>query len=262
MAHRIVVADIFISYSKQQPEPTREVAAYLGSQGYSVWWDADLTSGEDFGHVIDRELDAAKAVIVIWTKGSIASKWVRAEARHADRDGKLIPLRTEDLDTSRIPKPYCEYHTDVVDDRAAILKAVRRVAGVPSSKTKSEDFTKSEDLTRSLEDLTRRLSRTPKFTQELWRNYQNVRKIRGGPTPQERRHMDCPVCGQTAEEILNTIDGVTVNCPDCREYDISSSAMAEKRWQDLEPEQRREALAKAKRSAQPGKRPLITSYLY
>ena len=85
------MADIFISYSKQQPQPTRDVAAYLTSEGYSVWWDANLTSGELFRDVIDRELDAAKAVIVIWTAHLVASKWVLAEADHADRDGRLIP---------------------------------------------------------------------------------------------------------------------------------------------------------------------------
>jgi formylglycine-generating enzyme required for sulfatase activity len=121
------VADIFISYSKQQPQPSRDVAAYLESEGYSVWWDTNLTSGERFGVVIDRELDAAKAVIVIWTAGSVSSDWVISEAQHAARQEKLIPLRTNDLDIWRIPKPYSALHTDVVDDRPAILAAVRRV---------------------------------------------------------------------------------------------------------------------------------------
>jgi adenylate cyclase len=120
------VADIFISYSKQHPQPTRDVAAYLESQGYSVWWDTNLTSGEIFSDIIEQELDAAKAVIVIWTVHSVASKWVLAEANRADDQGKLIPLRTKDLDVRRIPLPYGTCHTDVVDDHAAILKAVRR----------------------------------------------------------------------------------------------------------------------------------------
>jgi hypothetical protein len=33
------MADIFISYSKQHPQPTRDLAAYLEQEGYSVWWD-------------------------------------------------------------------------------------------------------------------------------------------------------------------------------------------------------------------------------
>jgi TIR domain len=129
------VADIFISYSKQEPQPTQEVAAYLKSEGYSVWWDTNLTSGEIFREVIDRELNAAKAVIVIWTAHSVASNWVLAEADHADRAKKLITLRTKDLDAWRIPKPYSTYHSDIIDNREAILAAVRRIAGGTATAT-------------------------------------------------------------------------------------------------------------------------------
>src|SRR5262249_8539694 len=84
-----VVADIFISYSKQHPQPPRDLAAYLEREGYSVWWDTNLLAGEIFREVIDRELNAAKAVIVIWTRESVRSDWVLAEADQADRHGKL-----------------------------------------------------------------------------------------------------------------------------------------------------------------------------
>ena len=53
------------------PEPTRALADFLTAQGYSVWWDTNLTSGEVFREVIDRELAAADAVIVIWTAHSV-----------------------------------------------------------------------------------------------------------------------------------------------------------------------------------------------
>jgi hypothetical protein len=121
------VPDIFISYSysKQRPPLTRDLAAYLEREGFSVWWDANLTAGETFGQVLRRELRAARAVIAIWTADSVKSRWVQAEAEFADTDGKLIPLRTRDLDIRQIPLPYNTYHTDLVDDRAAILKAAR-----------------------------------------------------------------------------------------------------------------------------------------
>jgi len=122
---------IFISYSKEEPEPTTALAALLSSEGYDVWWDSSLTPGEVFREVIDRELDAAHAVIVIWTPASITSNWVISEADHASRQGKLITVRTVAVDPSRIPKPYNTYHTDTIDNRAAILAAIRRVTGRP-----------------------------------------------------------------------------------------------------------------------------------
>jgi hypothetical protein len=122
---------IFISYSKADPEPTRALADFLTAQGYSVWWDTNLTSGEVFREVIDRELAAADAVIVIWTAHSVASNWVISEADDAARRGKLITVRTSDLEPWRIPKPYNTYQADLVDNRNAVLAAVRRVAGKP-----------------------------------------------------------------------------------------------------------------------------------
>ncbi len=122
---------IFISYSKKQPEPTQALAAFLESEGYQVWWDKNLSAGEVFREVIDRELDAAAVVIVIWTEHSIASNWVIAEADHANRQGKLITVRVSDLEVWTIPKPYNTYHTESVDDHAAILRAIRRLAGLP-----------------------------------------------------------------------------------------------------------------------------------
>ena len=127
---------IFISYSKADPEPTRALADFLTAQGYSVWWDTNLTSGEVFREVIDRELAAADAVIVIWSAHSVASNWVVSEADDAARRGKLITLRNSDLEPWRIPKPYNTYHADPVENRQAVLAAVRRLAGGANTEVK------------------------------------------------------------------------------------------------------------------------------
>jgi hypothetical protein len=76
---------IFISYSKKQPEPTRLLDKCLSALGYEVWWDTDLLAGQDFRAELDRKLDEADAVIVIWTPDSIHSAWVKAEADHGFR---------------------------------------------------------------------------------------------------------------------------------------------------------------------------------
>jgi hypothetical protein len=73
--------------------------------------------------------------------------------------------------------------------------------------------------------------------------------------------MNCPICGANAEHIKTTLDGMSIDCPMCGEYAISSEALATEQWQRLEPEQRRDALDQAKLSAQPGDRPMITVYL-
>jgi hypothetical protein len=73
--------------------------------------------------------------------------------------------------------------------------------------------------------------------------------------------MNCPVCGANAEQIMSTIDGVSVVCLMCGEYDIATSVLATEQLQRLEPTKRGDALNKARRSAQPGERPMITTNL-
>ncbi len=73
--------------------------------------------------------------------------------------------------------------------------------------------------------------------------------------------MNCLVCGAKAELIDVTIHCVSIACPKCGEYDISGSTIATGQMEILEPEQRREALDQARRSAPPGARPVITTYL-
>jgi hypothetical protein len=73
--------------------------------------------------------------------------------------------------------------------------------------------------------------------------------------------MNCLVCGAKAELVDVTLDGVSIACPKCGEYDVSSLAIATGQMDSLEPEQRRDALNEARRSAQPGARPVIITHL-
>jgi adenylate cyclase len=89
------VSDIFISYSREEQVRARQFAEALEHEGYSVWWDVTLRSGEAFDEAIERALRAAKAIIVLWSKKSVVSRWVRAEATLADRQGTLVPVMIE-----------------------------------------------------------------------------------------------------------------------------------------------------------------------
>lgn len=90
--------DIFISYSREDREIAKRFAAALSSEGFCVWWDAALHSGETFDEVIEEQLRAAKAVVVLWSPRAVKSRWVRAEATLADRRNKLVPAIIEPCD--------------------------------------------------------------------------------------------------------------------------------------------------------------------
>jgi hypothetical protein len=87
--------DIFISYCRQERAAARVFAESFAEEGFKVWWDAVLHSGETFDEVIERELRAAKTVVVLWSPRSVVSRWVRAEATQADRLNKLVPVMIE-----------------------------------------------------------------------------------------------------------------------------------------------------------------------
>lgn len=76
----------------------RLVALAFEQEGFNVWWDAALHSGETFDEVIEKELRAAKAVVVLWSPRSVTSRWVRAEATLADRNRTLAPAIIEPCD--------------------------------------------------------------------------------------------------------------------------------------------------------------------
>lgn len=92
------MADIFISYKSERRAAAEHLAGVLGAHGYSVWWDYGLVSGRDFARQIEKELSAAKAVVVLWCSLSRESEWVRQEALYAKTREKTAPVFIEKIE--------------------------------------------------------------------------------------------------------------------------------------------------------------------
>jgi len=91
------LADVFISYSSADREKVKELAETIQRHGWSVWWDRQIPFGKSFDQVIEQELDAARCVIVVWTKTSVASNWVKTEAAEGARRHILFPVFLDDI---------------------------------------------------------------------------------------------------------------------------------------------------------------------
>lgn len=89
------MADIFISYAREDVVRAHALSEALTRLGWSVWWDDSIRAGAPFDQVIDQQLDMASCVVVVWSTASVASNWVRAEASAADEQGKLVPVSFE-----------------------------------------------------------------------------------------------------------------------------------------------------------------------
>lgn len=114
------MADVFISYAREDQSTAEAIAKALaleGLEGWHVWWDHSLKPGERFRQVIERELDAARCVLVLWSKHSVRSRFVLDEAERAQDRGVLIPLLIDkDIDTSDIPLGFGVLHTADLTD--------------------------------------------------------------------------------------------------------------------------------------------------
>lgn len=92
------MADIFISYSHLDRDVARSIADLLTTLGASVWWDRELIAGDAFEEVIQRELSTTGCAIVLWTKNSLGSRYVRDEAGVIADKRKLIPIAFDQVD--------------------------------------------------------------------------------------------------------------------------------------------------------------------
>ena len=125
------MADIFISYSQEDRDSVRLLASLLEASRYTVWWDETLESGDDFSEAILTELEAARAVIVLWTGTSVRSTFVYAEAQAANHAGKLVPVKAGNVAYEQIRPPFNALHTVSLNDHEAILDAIERQIAKP-----------------------------------------------------------------------------------------------------------------------------------
>src|SRR5262249_28360602 len=92
------MADIFISYAREDTETAQRLAVALEKRGWSVFWDRRIQAGRRFADVIAAQLSAANCVIALWSKAANASDWVLDEAEEARRRNTLAPALIELVD--------------------------------------------------------------------------------------------------------------------------------------------------------------------
>lgn len=100
-------ATVFLSYARADRGRADKLIAALEKHGYELWWDAKLEGGSAFADSIADALQKADAVLVLWSKNSIASDWVRDEASVGRDRKRLVPLS---LDGVEPPLGFRQYH--------------------------------------------------------------------------------------------------------------------------------------------------------
>jgi hypothetical protein len=124
------MADIFISYANEDRDKAEELARLLAERRWTVWWDRQIGLGLSFDEVIERELRACRCAIVLWTARSVASRWVKREARSADKRQVLVPILADHVDP---PLEFTDLQAanlatwDHIADHPEFEKVVRRI---------------------------------------------------------------------------------------------------------------------------------------
>ncbi|WP_260482229.1 toll/interleukin-1 receptor domain-containing protein [Sphingomicrobium flavum] len=90
------MADIFLSYKKEDRAVAAAIVAALREAGKSVWWDDALNPKQAWDAMIEKEIAEARKVLVLWSPRSVKSDWVRSEAHYAQDHHKLVPVKIEE----------------------------------------------------------------------------------------------------------------------------------------------------------------------
>jgi hypothetical protein len=106
------VADVFISYKRDERPAVESIAARLRDLGLMVWFDASMSAGEAFSDEIDREARFSKCILVCWSPGARESRWVKAEAMIGFEQDKLAAAYVSGPDGFSPPTPFNANHAE------------------------------------------------------------------------------------------------------------------------------------------------------
>jgi hypothetical protein len=96
-SERLGEIDVFVSYARSDGEFVANLVKALEDQSFAIWWDGEISPGRRFAASIQRALDDAKTVLVIWSASSIRSDWVKDEAGVGKDRDKLVAIAIDDV---------------------------------------------------------------------------------------------------------------------------------------------------------------------
>jgi hypothetical protein len=147
-----IMADIFLSYAREDEARIEPLVAAFVAQGWSVFWDRQIPAGQSWRSHIGQALRDAKCVVVVWSRHSVASRWVMEEAEEGQQRGNLVPILLEavelpigfrgvqagDLRAWQPDRPSPQF-TQLIRDIGALLHgAPRTSAAAPVAKPAAE----------------------------------------------------------------------------------------------------------------------------
>ena len=98
------MADIFISYSREDRGLIDQLSEEVENLGYTVWCDGDLQGGSAWRQAIATEITKCQVLIVLWSENSKKSVFVPQEVDEAMQLEKpVIALRVKGFESKDVP---------------------------------------------------------------------------------------------------------------------------------------------------------------
>ena len=131
---------IFLSYARDDSAKAQSLVKALEADGFAVWWDGLISGGHAFAERIDQALADADVVLVLWSKHSVHSHWVRDEAGFGRDRNRMVPVS---IDDSQPPLGFRQIQSIDLShwrgnararEYSALSRSIRSVAGLPETK--------------------------------------------------------------------------------------------------------------------------------
>jgi hypothetical protein len=90
--------DIFVSYARPDRTRVMPLVHALEAKGWRIFWDHDIPPGWTWDEYIGARLEEAAIVLVVWSKESVGSEFVRTEAGRARKRRAMVPVRIDEVD--------------------------------------------------------------------------------------------------------------------------------------------------------------------
>ena len=119
------MSDVYVSYASRDREAVRPILDALRSAGLGVVDDQSPVRGADFAEALAAELDAARCVLIVWSKAAEDSQWVQSEMRQVMKAWSSDRLVLAALDDTPLPTGLKDLHALSADEVPALVARVR-----------------------------------------------------------------------------------------------------------------------------------------
>jgi rod shape-determining protein MreB len=220
------MADVFISYRRTERPLVQPIVNALRELKLSVWFDANLSSGDRFRDEINREVQSAKVVFVCWSPDALERPYVQGEAQIGVERQTLVSTWIAGPDNPSMPipsmpVPYNSLQMDDLrswiaspDNRSLAWRSVLRSIGRLTGRADLVEWSELDEGS-SIQELTAWLqtrSEDHPFAPDIMdllelRRAQAADRRRGRPGPRRSSPPSPPPPGKTAPSVWRRLFG-------------------------------------------------------